>query len=68
MLFIVITSYKAICKESSYVTYQCDTIKVAAENKDEAKRIAWQKILEDSSFESLELKDQIAFISWKAVE
>ena len=64
MLFTVHTSYKGFDKEYPNTPFWCDKVKIDAENKEDAKRIAWENIKKrESNLEGLEIRQQDARLS-----
>lgn len=61
MLFTVHTSYKGFDKNYPNTPLWCDTVKIDADNKEEAKKIAWENIKKrESDLENLEIRQQDA--------
>ena len=64
MLFTVYTSYKRFDKRYPYTNLFCNTVKIDAENKEDAKRIAWENIKkEETEVENIEIREQRATLS-----
>lgn len=60
MLFTVYTSYKGFDKRYPHTNLFCNTVKIDAENKEDAKRIAWENIKKETEVENIEIREQRA--------
>ena len=64
MLFTVYTSYKGFDKRYPHTNLFCNTVKIDAESKEDAKRIAWENIKkEETEVENIEIREQRATLS-----
>lgn len=60
MLFTVYTSYKGFDKRYPHTNLFCNTVKIDAENKEDAKRIAWENVKKETEVENIEIREQRA--------